>query len=79
MNTIASQWEIFSKLFLAEVPTIQHRQMKIAFYAGVNALFVLQGNTIGNSNVSEKAGLAIMDGWCEELVRFAVEIQPTND
>ena len=75
MNTIQEQWLSFEKMVIPKnAPLIQHKEMRIAFYAGaqamINALVV-----IGDDKVSEDAGVAMLDGYMTEMEMFCNQLE----
>ena len=74
MNTIAEQWELFSAAVMPKnAPPIQQQEMQKAFYAGAAAMLRMQWK-IGDAAVSEDAGVSMMEGWHDELRRFAQQL-----
>lgn len=74
MNTIQNQWQHFEDLVMPKnAPAIQKREMRRAFYAGAEAVLRLQFN-IGDSSVSEDAGVAMIKGMHDECILFATQI-----
>jgi hypothetical protein len=71
LNTIQEQWEQFSTLVIPKnAPDIQKQEMRRAFYAGVQATLRIQFE-IGNSSITEVAGVAMLEGLHEECQLFA--------
>lgn len=74
MNTIQEQWEAFSKLTLpANASPIQRQEVRRAFYGGVEGMVRIL-DAVAASNVSEEAGMQILNGCQDELRRFATAI-----
>jgi len=72
MNTIAQQWELFSKFVMPnDVPEIQRQEMRRAFYGGAESILRLQF-AIGDN--SEDAGIAMIQGWYDECKLFAQQV-----
>lgn len=51
-----------------DAPLVQRQEMRRAFYAGVEAMLRLQ-YAIGD--MSDDAGVAMIEGWHDECRRFA--------
>ena len=74
MNTIAEQWELFEKAVMPTgAPDIQRQEMRRAFYGGAESLLRLQW-VVGDGSISEDAGVAIIEGWHDECLRFAEDM-----
>ena len=74
MNTVQEQWQIFEALVVPKnAPPVQRQEMRRAFYAGAEAMMRIQWN-IGDSSVSEDAGIQILEGCRDELKRFAQQV-----
>lgn len=74
MNTIQQQWDFFNALVVpANAPDIQRIEMRRAFYAGAEAMMRIQWN-IGGADVSEDAGVQILEGCRDELEGFAKQV-----
>jgi hypothetical protein len=71
--TIQEQWDMFQKIVMhKDAPQDQRREMKLAFYAGCEAMLRLQFE-IGDRNLSDEAGVAVMAGWHDEVERYSEE------
>ena len=74
MNTVQEQWEIFSKQVVPkDAPAIQVTEMRRSFYAGAESMLRIQW-AIGDSAISEDAGVAILEGVHDECRRFADDV-----
>ena len=74
MNTIAEQWGLFEKAVIPiDAPAIQRQEMRRAFYGGAAALLRLQW-VVGDGAIGEDAGVAIIEGWHDECLRFAEDV-----
>jgi hypothetical protein len=74
MRTIAAQWSLFEQLVVPKnAHSTQRQEMRRAFYAGAEAMLRLQYE-IGGADVSEDAGVALMEGWHDECRRFAGQV-----
>ena len=74
-NTIAEQWELLSANVIPDdAPIIQRVEMKRAFYAGAAAVLDLH-YIIGDTKYSEDAAIAMIDGWQDECVCFAHQME----
>lgn len=74
MNTITSQWELFNALVIPkDAPDLQRREMRRAFFCGAESILRMQIE-LGKPEVSENAGIAIMEGWHDECHRFAAQV-----
>lgn len=73
MNTIQSQWEIFSKMAVpAGAPDYQVKSMQRCFYAGAAAFLQIQFH-ITNDGISEDSGVAMYKTLVEELQGFVID------
>jgi len=71
MNTIAEQWAAFEVLVMPkDAPPVQRQEMRRAFYSGAEAMLRLQ-YAVGDMDVSENAGVMMLEGWHDECRRFA--------
>ncbi len=70
MYTLKSAWEEFEKICLKGVVGQQHREAKMAFYAGMGSLMKLQ-HAAGGNVTSDKEKAAVIQGWSVELEEFA--------
>jgi hypothetical protein len=74
LNTIQEQWDWFAKLVVPkDAPPIQQQEMRRAFYAGAEAMTRIQF-AIADKDVSENAGIQILEGCHDELRRFALQM-----
>lgn len=74
MNTLQDQWEKFSTLVVPkDAPPIQKIEMKRSFYAGAHAYFHLIAGDL--CDVSDDAGVAMIEGWRQEIETFAAEVK----
>lgn len=74
LNTIQGQWEKFSIMVLPPgVSDLQVQEMRNCFYAGAEAMRRIEFY-IGGQNVSEAAGIAILQGIQEELQTYAADL-----
>jgi len=74
MNTIAEQWVAFEVLVMPkDAPPVQRQEMRRAFYAGAEAMLRLQ-YAAGDRDVSENAGVMMLEGWHDECRRFAQQV-----
>lgn len=70
MNTIHDKWVEFQATVVPpNASPTQIREMRKSFYAGIYAYMRLQ---LANSEVSEEAGVALLQGWEGEVVQFAL-------
>lgn len=71
MKTIQSGFESFNRdVIPAQAPAVQRREMRLAFYAG--ATHILQTMiSLGEPNISEDAGVVILEDLRIEAVAFA--------
>ena len=68
MNTIQSQWESFLKDVVPEdAEQVQITETQKAFYGGIAALLSLQLKMV---ELSDDAGLMLMESWTQELDEF---------
>ena len=74
MNTIAEQWASFEVLVMPQdAPAVQRQEMRRAFYSGAEAMLRLQ-YTVGGNDVSENAGVMMLEGWHDECSLFAQQV-----
>lgn len=74
-TTIAVAWEGFAQAVLPDdVPEIQRKEMRRAFYAGAWAMWLLAAN-IGSAAISEDAGIQMFEDWNQELQRFQTDVK----
>jgi len=74
MNTIQEQWDVFSLMVVPKgASTVQKQEMRRAFYAGAEAMMRIQF-TVGDNNMSETAGVQVLEGCRDELNRFAQQV-----
>lgn len=74
MNTIQEQWAQFRTLVVPKnAPPVQVSEMRMAFYAGVEAMLRIQF-AISDDSISEDSGVAMLEGIHDECRRFASEI-----
>lgn len=72
MNTVQQQWAMFEKLVVPkDAPPVQRQETRRAFYAGVEAILRLQYQM---GDVSDDAGVAMIEGWHDECRRFAQQV-----
>lgn len=72
MNSIQEQWALFERTVVpGNAPPIQRSEMAIAFYGGAEAVLRIMWNVSGNKDLSEDAGIAVLEGLHEECRRFA--------
>lgn len=76
LNTIAQQYE---QLVKAAMPPgasdIQRSESKRMFYAGAGAVLNMMLYTIAHPNISEAAGVQMIDGLHKEVAAFMREVQ----
>ena len=72
MNTVQEQWAMFETLVMPKnAHATQRQEMRRAFYSGVEATLRLQ-HAMGD--VSDDAGVAMIEGWHDECRRFAQQV-----
>lgn len=72
MNTIQQQWETFAKAVMPpNASPVQVREMRRAFYGGCEAMMRIQWNV---ADMSEEAGIAVLQGCHEEVEQFALTV-----
>lgn len=75
MNTVASEWEGYVEAVMPkDAPPIQRKEMRRSFYAGAAAILAIQSD-ISSDQVSEAAGVAILQGLHEEMRDFLVQMK----
>ena len=73
--TIAANWRDYERIVLPpDAGVEQRRQTRMAFYAGASALVSITDH-IGQPEVSEEAGMAILSTIQAELRAFADELK----
>jgi hypothetical protein len=73
MNTIQEKWESFKILVIPnDAPRIQIKEMRNAFFAGAISVISIT-DAISEVNVSEDAGVAMLEGLHDECRRFVNE------
>lgn len=71
MNTIQQAWETFERdVVPKDAGRVQRTEMKRAFYAGATAALSVT-SAIGEHGISEDAGVAILEGLHQEVIRFS--------
>ena len=74
MNTIQVQWNSFEKMVVPQdAPPIQRQEMKLAFYAGAEAMMRINF-AVGHDSISEEAGFHILNGCQIECREFADQV-----
>jgi len=69
-------WLTFAEHVLPkDAPPIQRQEMRRAFYAGAGLLFENMTEAVGPADVSEDAGLDIMQGVYEEIRAFLRDVE----
>ena len=73
-RTIAGLWASYSSSVLpASAGEIQRQETRRAFYAGASGLLGIMSG-IGEPDVSEDAGVAVMEGLHQEATAFAQDV-----
>ena len=68
-NTIRQQWEDFERAVVAKnAPSVQRKEMKLAFFGGAAAILALQ---IAMPDVSDDDGVEMLKAWHDECEKFA--------
>lgn len=70
MRTIEECWKGFHAILPKDAPAIQVQETRRAFYAGFAACLGLF-QKMGNDDLSDDAGAAILEGLHEEVMLFA--------
>lgn len=74
MRTIESQFKSFEKLVVPQdAGSAQRKDMKMAFFAGVQSVLNLQ-LAVADSNVSEDVAVEVLESWHSECRKFAETI-----
>ena len=74
MNTINDECERFLDTVLPSgCSIIQRIEMQKAFYCGAETMRRLMCDLLGDENLSEEAGIALINGWSEEFQIFLQE------
>lgn len=74
MNTLQSQWQSYADNVLPkDAPTVQRIETRRAFYAGAGAFFGLMTGDV--CDVSDDAGVAMIENWRQELAAFNAAVQ----
>lgn len=73
---IEREWLSFAERVLpANAPAIQRQEMRRAFFAGAGRLFESLTNAVGTDDVSEDAGMDIMQGVEDEIRAFLRDVE----
>lgn len=76
MNTLQQNWEAFKNLAIPEgAPSVQVDAMQLAFYSGAESILRLQ---FAIQNVSDDAGIGMIEGWFDECRMFAEHLMKQN-
>lgn len=70
LNTVAGQWATFETVLPLNAPPMQRKEMRLAFYAGVEAVLRILVQ-IGRDDVSQEAGEALLQSLHDECQAFA--------
>ena len=74
MNTIQVQWNSFEKMVVPQdAPPIQRQEMKLAFYAGAEAMMRINFAVVHDS-ISVEAGFHILNSCHIECLEFADQV-----
>jgi len=74
MNTIAKEWDSYAaKVVPKNAGAVQVSETRQGFYAGAAAALNIM-TTVGERNVSEAVGVAIIAGMHDELQRFVASV-----
>lgn len=74
MRTIASEWDKFTALVMPpDASQIQRKEMRRAFYAGVESALRMQWDA-AEETTSEAQAMALFTAWHEEAQRFGADI-----
>lgn len=75
MKVIERQWKQFDRESIPRTaPPIQRQEMRRAFYAGAAALLHL-AKGLGDDEVSEDAGAAVLEAMQQEIVEFFEQVR----
>jgi hypothetical protein len=77
VKLIAQEWASYvERVMPPDAPSLQHQEMRRAFYAGVASLFFLQMKMLdpGSEDATE-ADLARMDSIHAELAQFEADVR----
>ncbi|UZR29036.1 hypothetical protein [Methylococcus mesophilus] len=67
MNTIAEKWATFEREFPSDLPPAYRLNLRIAFYAGAEALLRIHGDI---ADYSDAGTLAVIEGVFSEIQSF---------
>ncbi len=74
MNTVQEKWDSFSLLVVPkDASPVQRQEMRRAFYAGAEAMMQIQW-AVGAEDISEDAGIHILEGCRSELQGFVEQV-----
>lgn len=74
MNTLQAMWQSYADQVLPrDAPTIQRVECRRAFYAGAQAFLGLMTGPVADA--SEDAGVAMIEGYRQELAVFVVDVR----
>lgn len=74
MNSIGESWRLFERFIIPkDAGEVQREEMRRAFYCGAESVLRINWN-IGDKNMSEDAGIAILNGLRDECEAFAADM-----
>jgi hypothetical protein len=74
MRTIFDQWSEFERRILSEsAGPVQRMEMRRSFYAGAQSM-LNELKELGDADVSDDAGMGVLEGYQDELLAFGFEI-----
>ena len=74
MRTLHDQWASYENSVIPKsAPAIQTQECRRAFYAGAQAMMGMVAE-VGNSGVSEDAGVALLESFKNELNDFLARV-----
>ena len=79
-RTIAEMWTEFSTTLVpVDAPAVQRESMRLAFYAGAEALFNSVMWAVGGDDCPSEVGEAYLTARTEEIKAFAMDLQARLD
>jgi len=79
MNTIQSKWDSFrTSVIPKNAPHVQVKEMSNAFFAGAISVINIT-DAISDSNISEDAGVEMLEGLHDECRRFVNETATSQE
>ena len=79
-KTIVAMWDEFAKVAVpADAPRVQAEAMRIAFYAGVEQMYLGLMWAVGGDDTPEEVGMAYLEKRHAEIAAFNKDLQERLD